>query len=93
MGVTGLILVGLPDHPRAGQSPGVHRPRQINRYAAMLHAHGRRALGGPAGAPRRRSILHVVAAIQLTLRRQAARPIGVCGRAAAAGLDARRRAR
>ena len=43
---------GLPDHPRAGQSPGLHRPRPDQSLRRDAPRHGRRALGGPAGAPR-----------------------------------------
>ena len=74
MAVTGLILVAyLITHVLANLLVFTG-PGQINRYAAMLHA-----TGGALWAARlvllAAAILHIVAATQLALRRQAARPV------------------
>jgi succinate dehydrogenase / fumarate reductase cytochrome b subunit len=74
MAVTGLILVAyLITHVLANLLVFTG-PDRINRYAAVLHA-----TGGALWAARLvllvAVILHIVAATQLALRRQAARPV------------------
>jgi succinate dehydrogenase / fumarate reductase, cytochrome b subunit len=74
MAVTGLILVAyLITHVLANLLVFTG-PDRINRYAAILHA-----TGGALWAARLvllvALILHIVAATQLALRRQAARPV------------------
>jgi succinate dehydrogenase / fumarate reductase cytochrome b subunit len=74
MAVTGLILVAyLITHVLANLLVFTG-PDRINRYAALLHA-----TGGALWAARLvllvAVILHIVAATQLALRRQAARPV------------------
>jgi succinate dehydrogenase / fumarate reductase cytochrome b subunit len=81
MAVTGLILVAyLITHVLANLLV-FNGPDQINRYAAILHS-----TGGALWAARLvllvAVVLHSVAATQLALRRQAARPVGY-----AAGRD------
>ena len=78
MAVTGLILVAyLITHVLANLLVFTG-PDRINRYAAMLHA-----TGGALWAARLvllvAVILHIVAATQLALRRQAARPVAYAG--------------
>ena len=81
MGVTGLILVAyLLTHVLANllvfEGPG-----RINAYAAILHETGA-ALWGARLVLLVAVILHIVAAVQLTGRRQAARPVAyAAGRA------------
>ena len=75
MAVTGLILVAyLITHVLANLLVFTG-PDRINRYAAILHA-----TGGALWAARLvllvAVVLHIVAATQLALRRQAARPVG-----------------
>ena len=74
MAVTGLILVAyLITHVLANLLVFTG-PDRINRYAALLHA-----TGGALWAARLvllvAVVLHIVAATQLALRRQAARPV------------------
>ncbi len=81
MGVTGLILVAyLLTHVLANLLV-FEGPTRINAYAAMLHETGA-ALWGARLVLLVAVILHIVAAVQLTRRRQAARPV-----AYAAGRD------
>jgi succinate dehydrogenase / fumarate reductase cytochrome b subunit len=82
MGVTGLILVAyLITHVLANllvfEGPG-----RINAYAALLHQTGA-ALWGARLVLLAAVTLHIIAAVQLTRRRQAARPVGyAAGRSA-----------
>jgi succinate dehydrogenase / fumarate reductase cytochrome b subunit len=78
MAVTGIILVAyLLTHVLANllvfQGPG-----RINAYAALLHGTGG-ALWGARLVLLVAAVLHIVAAVQLTRRRQAARPVGYAG--------------
>jgi succinate dehydrogenase / fumarate reductase, cytochrome b subunit len=75
MAVTGIILVAyLLTHVLANLLV-FQGPERINRYAALLHG-----TGGALWAARLvllvAAILHIVAAVQLTRRQQAARPVG-----------------
>ena len=75
MAVTGVILVAyLITHVLANLLV-FQGPDQINRYAAILHG-----TGGALWAARLvllvAAVLHIAAAVQLTLRRQQARPVG-----------------
>jgi succinate dehydrogenase / fumarate reductase cytochrome b subunit len=81
MGVTGLILVAyLLTHVLANLLV-FEGPTRINAYATMLHETGA-ALWGARLVLLVAVILHIVAAVQLTRRRQAARPIAyAAGRA------------
>jgi succinate dehydrogenase / fumarate reductase cytochrome b subunit len=81
MGVTGLILVAyLLTHVLANLLV-FEGPTRINAYAAMLHQTGA-ALWGARLILLVAVILHIVAAVQLTRRRQAARPVAyAAGRA------------
>ena len=78
MAVTGLILVGFVVGHMAGNLQVFLGPEKFNAYAHFL-----RSLGGLLWLVRAvllvAVVLHVVAAIQLTGRRQAARPIGYRG--------------
>ena len=78
MAVTGLILVAyLITHVLANLLV-FDGPERINRYAALLHS-----TGGALWAARLvllvAAILHIVAAVQLTLRSRAARPQAYAG--------------
>jgi len=78
MAVTGLVLVAyLITHVLANLLVFTG-PDRINRYAAILHA-----TGGALWTARLillvAVILHIVAATQLALRRQAARPVAYAG--------------
>jgi succinate dehydrogenase / fumarate reductase cytochrome b subunit len=74
MAVTGLILVAyLITHVLANLLVFTG-PDRINRYAALLHATGG-ALWGARLVLLVAVLLHIVAATQLALRRQAARPV------------------
>ena len=78
MAVTGVILVAyLVTHVLANLLV-FQGPDQINRYAAFLHSTGG-ALWGARIVLLVAAGLHVVAAVQLTRRRQAARPVGYAG--------------
>ena len=81
MGVTGLMLVAyLLTHVLANLLV-FEGPTRINAYAAMLHETGA-ALWGARLVLLVAVILHIVAAVQLTRRRQAARPVAyAAGRA------------
>ena len=73
MAVTGLVLVAyLVTHVLANLLV-FQGPDRINRYAALLHGTGA-ALWGARLVLLLAAILHVVAAVQLTLRSRAARP-------------------
>ena len=73
MAVTGLVLVlYLITHVLANLLV-FDGPDRINRYAALLHATGA-ALWGARLVLLVAVILHIVAAVQLTLRSRAARP-------------------
>ena len=78
MAATGLILVAyLITHVLANLLV-FDGPDRINRYAALLHS-----TGGPLWTARLvllvAAILHIVAAVQLTLRSRAARPQAYAG--------------
>lgn len=78
MAVTGLIMVAyLVTHVLANLLV-FQGPDKINAYSAFLHG-----TGGALWAARlvllAALVLHIVAAVQLTLRRQAARPVGYAG--------------
>jgi succinate dehydrogenase / fumarate reductase cytochrome b subunit len=73
MAVTGLVLVAyLITHVLANLLV-FDGPERINRYAALLHGTGG-ALWGARLVLLAAAVLHVVAAVQLTLRSRAARP-------------------
>ena len=73
MAVTGLVLVAyLISHVLANLLV-FDGPDRINRYAALLHATGA-VLWGARLVLLAAVILHIVAAVQLTLRSRAARP-------------------
>jgi succinate dehydrogenase / fumarate reductase, cytochrome b subunit len=73
MGVTGVIMViYLITHVLANLLV-FDGPERINRYAALLHSTGG-ALWGARVVLLVAVVLHIVAAVQLTLRSQAARP-------------------
>jgi succinate dehydrogenase / fumarate reductase cytochrome b subunit len=73
MAVTGLLLVAyLITHVLANLLV-FEGPDRINRYAALLHGTGG-ALWGARLVLLASAILHIVAAVQLTLRSRAARP-------------------
>lgn len=74
MAVTGVILVAyLLTHVLANLLV-FEGPARINRYAALLHSTGA-ALWGARLVLLAAAVLHIVAAVQLALRRQAARPV------------------
>jgi len=75
MALTGVILVAYLLTHVAANLLVFQGPDQINRYAAILHGTGA-ALWGARLVLLTAAVLHVVAAAQLTLRRQAARPVG-----------------
>jgi succinate dehydrogenase / fumarate reductase, cytochrome b subunit len=73
MAVTGLVLVAyLISHVLANLLV-FGGPDRINRYAALLHGTGA-ALWGARVVLLGAAILHILAAVQLTLRSRAARP-------------------
>jgi succinate dehydrogenase / fumarate reductase cytochrome b subunit len=75
MGVTGVIMVlYLITHVLANLLV-FDGPDRINRYAALLHSSGG-ALWGARAVLILAVILHVVAAVQLSIRSRAARPVG-----------------
>jgi succinate dehydrogenase / fumarate reductase cytochrome b subunit len=78
MGVTGLILVAYLITHVAANLLVFEGPARINTYAAMLHRTGA-LLWGARLVLLAAVILHIVAAVQLTRRRQAARPVGYAG--------------
>lgn len=75
MAVTGIILVAYVLAHVLANLLVFQGPERINRYAALLHG-----TGGALWAARLvllvATVLHVVAAVQLARRRQAARPVG-----------------
>ena len=78
MAVTGIIMVAyLITHVLANVLV-FQGPEQINTYSRFLHG-----TGGALWAARlvllAALVLHIVAAVQLTARRQAARPVGYAG--------------
>ena len=78
MAVTGIIMVAyLITHVLANLLV-FQGPDQINRYSRLLHG-----TGGALWAARLvllvALVLHIVAAVQLTARRRAARPVGYAG--------------
>jgi succinate dehydrogenase / fumarate reductase, cytochrome b subunit len=78
MAVTGLILVAYLITHVAANLLVFEGPARINTYAAMLHRTGA-LLWGARLVLLAAVILHIVAAVQLTRRRQAARPVGYAG--------------
>jgi succinate dehydrogenase / fumarate reductase cytochrome b subunit len=78
MAITGLILAAyLVTHVLANLLV-FQGPARINAYSALLHGTGG-ALWVARAILLAAVILHIVAAVQLTLRRQAARPVGYAG--------------
>jgi succinate dehydrogenase / fumarate reductase, cytochrome b subunit len=78
MAVTGLVLVAyLISHVLANLLV-FGGPDRINRYAALLHGTGA-ALWGARLVLLVAAILHILAAVQLTLRTRAARPQSYAG--------------
>jgi succinate dehydrogenase / fumarate reductase, cytochrome b subunit len=78
MAVSGIVLVVyLLTHVLANLLV-FDGPERINRYAALLHGTGA-ALWGARLVLLAALILHVVAAVQLTLRSRAARPVPYAG--------------
>ena len=78
MAGTGLIMLAyLITHVLANLL-GFQGPDKINAYSKFLHGTGG-ALWAARAVLFTALVLHVVAAVQLTLRRQAARPIGYAG--------------
>ena len=78
MAVTGIVLVAyLLTHVLANLLV-FQGPERINRYAALLHGTGG-ALWGARLVLLVAAVLHIVAAVQLTRRRQAARPVEYAG--------------
>ena len=75
MAVTGLIMVGFVVGHVLGNLLVFRGPERLNEYAALL-----RSTGGLLWAVRAvllaAVILHIVAAVQLTRRKEAARPVG-----------------
>jgi succinate dehydrogenase / fumarate reductase cytochrome b subunit len=90
MAVTGLVLAAyLVTHVLANLLV-FDGPDRINRYAALLHGTGG-ALWGARLVLLTATVLHIVAAVQLTLRSRAARPEPyAAGRAAQASTLASR---
>jgi succinate dehydrogenase cytochrome b subunit len=78
MGVTGLILVAYLITHVAANLLVFEGPTRLNAYAAVLHQTGA-LLWGARLVLLVAVILHIVAAVQLTRRRQAARPVGYAG--------------
>lgn len=75
MGVTGLIMVGFLIGHVLGNLQVFLGPAKINGYSAFLHSLGE-LLWLVRGVLLVALILHIVAAVQLTLRDRAARPVG-----------------
>ena len=78
MGVTGIILVAYLITHVVANLLVFEGPSRINAYAVMLHQTGA-ALWGARLVLLIAVVLHIVAAVQLTRRGQAARPIGYSG--------------
>ena len=78
MAVTGVILVAyLLTHVLANLLV-FEGPDRINGYAALLHGTGE-ALWGARLVLLAAAVLHILAAVQLAARRQAARPVAYAG--------------
>jgi succinate dehydrogenase / fumarate reductase cytochrome b subunit len=75
MAVTGIILVAYLLTHVAANLLVFEGPTRINAYAALLHSNGA-ALWGARLVLIVAAVVHVVAAVQLTRRRQTARPVG-----------------
>lgn len=75
MAVTGLIMVGFLIGHMAGNLQVFLGPAKINGYSAFLHSLGE-LLWLVRGVLFAALILHITAAVQLTLRDRAARPVG-----------------
>ena len=86
MAVTGIILVAYLITHVAANLLVFEGPTRINAYAAMLHGTGA-ALWGARLVLLVAVVLHIVAAVQLTRRRQAARPVGYAAGREPPGLD------
>lgn len=82
MAVTGIVLVAYLLTHVAANLLVFAGPARINAYAAMLHGSGA-ALWGARLVLIVALALHVVAAVQLTRRKQAARPVSYAGRPSA----------
>ncbi len=78
MAVTGIILVAYLLTHVAANLLVFEGPDRINAYAALLHGTAG-ALWGARLVLLAAAILHIVAAVQLTRRAQAARPVGYAG--------------
>jgi succinate dehydrogenase / fumarate reductase cytochrome b subunit len=76
MAVTGLIGVGFVVGHMVGNLQMFQGPEKINAYAAFLHGTMGGALWLVRGVLIAAVVLHVVAAVQLTRQKQAARPGG-----------------
>lgn len=75
MAVTGIILIAFLISHVASNLTVFNGPEQINAYAAFLRTLGP-LLWVARGILLLAAILHIVAAIQLTLAKRAARPVG-----------------
>ncbi|HEU4699971.1 MAG TPA: succinate dehydrogenase cytochrome b subunit [Gemmatimonadales bacterium] len=80
MAATGLIMVGFVILHMIGNLQVFAGPEKINNYAAMLHGPLSEALWGLRAILLVAVVLHVWAAVALTRRKQAARPIGYAKR-------------
>ena len=88
MGVTGLIMIGFVIVHMAGNLQAFIGPEKLNAYGAMLHGPLHEVTLIARAVLLVSLLLHVVAAIQLTLLDRAARPVGYARKVSQAATPA-----
>lgn len=88
MGVTGLIMIGFVIVHMAGNLQAFIGPEKLNAYGAMLHGPLHEVTLIARAVLVVSLLLHVVAAVQLTLLDRAARPVGYARKVSQAATPA-----
>lgn len=90
MGVTGLIMIGFLVMHMLGNLQAFESPEKLNAYGAVLHGPLREVTFAARAVLLVSVVLHVVAAVQLTLLDRAARPTGYARKVPQAATPASR---
>lgn len=88
MGVTGLIMIGFVILHMAGNLQAFLGPEKLNAYGAMLHGPLHEVTLLLRAVLLLSLVLHVVAAVQLTVLDRAARPVGYAKKVSQAATPA-----
>lgn len=90
MGVTGLIMIGFLIMHMVGNLQAFQGPEKLNAYGALLHGPLHEVVLLLRAVLLGSLVLHVVAAVQLTVRDRAARPVGYSRKVSQAATPASR---